>query len=311
MPTVADRFAGCLLGLAVGDAFAAPYEGVPDWYILAERGLPDQFMRTPLNDPMRYTDDTEMMIGVAETLAECGHIDADHLMNRFVTNYTQDRGYGSGARKILNAAKAGEDWNIVAETNFPGGSLGNGGAMRVAPVGLLFHHDLDAVWDEAAKSAHPTHRHPVGIEAAQVMALAVALAVRAERIDRKPFLKQLRERATTEEMTWALDTAIGLRKGDQYSVLGSTLQAHRSVVTAIALFAAEGGDFNKAVGRCIGLGDDTDTLAAMAGALCGALGGLAAVPFVDKLEDGERGRTHIYRLAEQLHRRHSGISTTR
>src|SRR6185295_9359625 len=119
MPTVADRFAGCLLGLAVGDAFAAPFEGVPDWFILAERGLPDQFMQAPLNDPMRYTDDTEMMIGVAETLVECGHIDADHLMGRLVANYTPDRGYGSGARKILYAAKAGEDWNKVAETNFP------------------------------------------------------------------------------------------------------------------------------------------------------------------------------------------------
>jgi poly(ADP-ribose) glycohydrolase ARH3 len=156
MPTLPDRFAGCLLGLAVGDAFAAPFEGVPDWFILAEHGLPEQFMRVPLNDPMRYTDDTEMMIGVAETLAELGHIDADHLIGRFAANYTPDRGYGSGARKVLNAAKAGEDWDHIAETNFPGGSLGNGGAMRVAPVGLLFHTDEDRVWDEAGKSARPT-----------------------------------------------------------------------------------------------------------------------------------------------------------
>jgi poly(ADP-ribose) glycohydrolase ARH3 len=307
-PAVADRFAGCLLGLAVGDAFAAPFEGVPDWFILAEHGLPDQFMQVALNDPMRYTDDTEMMIGVAETLADHGRIDADALIRRFAANYTPDRGYGSGARKILEASQRGDDWNRIAETNFPGGSLGNGGAMRVAPVGLLFHRDLDAVWDEAGKSAHPTHRHPVGIEAAQVMALAVALAVRSTEIERRPFLKQLRERVRTEEMTWALDTAIGLRKGDQYSVLGSTLQAHRSVVTAIALFAAERGDFRRAVGRCVALGDDTDTLAAMAGALCGALGGLAAVPddLLAKLEDGDRGRGYIRGLAERLAKRAGG-----
>lgn len=306
MPTLPDRFAGCLLGLAVGDAFAAPFEGVPDWFILAEHGLPEQFMRVPLNDPMRYTDDTEMMLGVAETLAELGHIDADHLIGRFAANYTPDRGYGSGARKILDAAKAGEDWNLIAETNFPGGSLGNGGAMRVAPVGLLFHTDEDRVWDEAGKSAYPTHRHPVGIEAAQVMALAVAVAVKSEGIDRKPFLKKLRERVKTEEMAWALDTAIGQRNGDQYSVLGSSLQAHRSVVTAIAIFSAEGGDYLKAVGRCVALGDDTDTLAAMAGALCGALHGLSAVPYVDRLEDGERGRAHIRELAAKLSVRAGG-----
>ena len=302
---LAGRSTGCLLGLAVGDGFAAPFEGVPDWFILAEHGLPERFMMNVLNDPMRYTDDTEMMIGVAETLVERGRIDADHLIGRFVANYTRNRGYGSGARKILDAAQRGEDWNAVAETIFPGGSLGNGGAMRVAPVGLLFHHDLDAVWEQAAASAHPTHRHPVGIEAAQVMALAVALAVRATEIERRPFLKQLRKRAATDEIRWALDTAIGLRAGDQYSVLGSSLEAHRSVVTAIALFAAERGNYPKAVGRCIALGDDTDTLAAMAGALCGAFGGVSAVPeyMLDKLEDGERGRGYIRDLAEKLFQR--------
>lgn len=300
--TRSDRFAGCLLGLAVGDAFAAPFEGVPDWFILAEHGLPDQFMRAPLNNPMRYTDDTEMMIGVAETLVEHGRIDVTHLIGRFVANYTQNRGYGSGARKVIEAAQRGEDWNCIAETNFPGGSLGNGAAMRVAPVGLLFHHNHDAVWEQAGLSAYPTHRHPVGIEAAQVMALAVAIAAGSDAIERKPFLQQLRERVKTDEMQWALDTAIALRKGDQYSVLGSTLQAHRSVVTAIALFAAERGDFRNSVGRCIALGDDTDTLAAMAGALCGALGGASAIPadLLGKLEDGDRGRTHIQTLATRL-----------
>ncbi|MGL4421652.1 MAG: ADP-ribosylglycohydrolase family protein, partial [Gemmataceae bacterium] len=102
MPSLDDRFAGCLLGLAVGDAFAAPFEGVPDWFILSEHGLPERFMQTPANDPMRYTDDTEMMIGVAEALAELGQIDSDHLMARFAANYTPDRGYGSGARTVLN-----------------------------------------------------------------------------------------------------------------------------------------------------------------------------------------------------------------
>ena len=125
-------------------------------------------------------------------------------------------------------------------------------------------------------------------------------------------MKQLRQRALTEEIRWALDTAIGLRKGDQYSVLGSTLQAHRSVITAIALFAAERGDFLKSVGRCVALGDDTDTLAAMAGALCGAHGGLSAVPdyMLGKLEDGERGRAYIRKLADRLFERASAGSAS-
>ena len=48
----------------------------------------------------------------------------------------------------------------------------------MAPVGLVFHRDFDRVWDEAAKSARPTHRHPVGIEAAQVMGASTSQIVR-------------------------------------------------------------------------------------------------------------------------------------
>ena len=144
-----------------------------------------------------------------------------------------------------------------------------------------------------------------GVAARDVMALAVALAVRATEIDRRPLLKQLRERVQTGEISRALDTAIGLRAGDQYSTLGSSLEAHRSVVTAIALLAEERGNYLKAVGRCVALGDDTDTLAAMAGALCGAFGGLSAVPeyMLSKLEDGERGRDYIRSVAENLFQR--------
>ena len=80
-----------------------------------------------------------------------GRIDANHLIGRFTANYTPNRGIVGGARKILNAAQCGEDWNKIAETIFDGGSLGNGGAMRVAPVGLLFHRDLDEVWKQAAR----------------------------------------------------------------------------------------------------------------------------------------------------------------
>jgi poly(ADP-ribose) glycohydrolase ARH3 len=82
----ADRFAGCLLGLAVGDAVGAPYEGLTHADIFFQFGSPEQLVKNPSGDPLFYTDDTEMMIGVAETLAECGRIDEDRLCRAFVTN---------------------------------------------------------------------------------------------------------------------------------------------------------------------------------------------------------------------------------
>ncbi len=297
-----SRFLGCLLGSAVGDAIGAPWEGLTSFDIHQLAGPALEKVFHPDADELDYTDDTEMMVGVAEALAKHGSIQSESLIQIFARNYHPERGYGKGARRILEAVIAGEDWDHVASSTFPGGSLGNGAAMRVAPIGIFFCDDLDHVWSEARESAWPTHRHPVGIEAAQVLALAIALAARATSLSRKQFLDALLERAHTEEIRWALQTARSLHRGDSIGVLGSTLEAHRSVVTAIASFAASPGDFETAVGRVIALGDDTDTLAAMTGALCGAFAGIDAIParLVAKLENTPSGRNHIRSLAERL-----------
>jgi poly(ADP-ribose) glycohydrolase ARH3 len=309
--SVRARFRGCLLGLTVGDALGAPYEGLTSDDIFWRFGSADRIVTNPDGDRLYYTDDTQMMIGLAETLVECGTVDEARLCKAFVENYQPERGYGRGARQIVEAMAAGEDWRTVTATVFRGGSLGNGAAMRVAPVGLLFRDDLDAVWEQARLSALPTHVHPVGIEGGQVFALAVALASRATEFDRKAFFDQLLSRVRTEEFRWAVTTARRIRPGNSVSSLGSTLHAHRSVVTAIACFAAAPNDYELAVGRAISLGDDTDTLAAMTGALCGAFAGIKGVPAerIAQLDRGPKGRGYIKRLAKQLYDRYATITT--
>ena len=304
--SLADRFAGCLLGLAVGDAVGGPYEGLTSADIYFQFGTPETIVRNPSGDTLYYTDDTEMMIGVAETLVECGRIEEDRLVRAFVENYHPDRGYGQGARKVLNAMARGKDWRTVAATHLPGGSFGNGAAMRVAPVGLLFRDRPDELWEQARLSALPTHTHPVGIEGAQLLAAAVAHASRATEFDRKTFYRELSALATTEEFRWALGVAAELKPGDAVSALGSTLHAHRSVVTAMACFAATPTDYEFAIGRAISLGDDTDTVAAMTGALVGAFAGVGAIPAerIAQLEEQGKGGKYIAELAERLYQRH-------
>jgi poly(ADP-ribose) glycohydrolase ARH3 len=140
-----DRFLGCLLGLAVGDALGAPYEGLPADNIYWAYGPADVIVTHPVGDTMHYTDDTQMTLGVAEVLARHGAIAEDALCRAFARNYDPRRGYGRGARLILEAMATGGDWRGIAATVFPGGSLGNGAAMRVAPIGLYFRDDLDEV----------------------------------------------------------------------------------------------------------------------------------------------------------------------
>jgi poly(ADP-ribose) glycohydrolase ARH3 len=297
-----DQFLGGLLGLAVGDALGAPYEGLPS-DVIFRMGPADALVADPPDETLYYTDDTQMALGVAEVLVAYGEIRPEALGVAFAANYQPERGYGAGARRILEAIRDGGDARALAEGLFPGGSLGNGAAMRVAPVGLLFRDDLDRAAEQARLSALPTHVHPLGIDGARLLALAVALATRGGPFDRRAFLRELAARAETEEFRWQLETAARLRACDPVGTFGNSLEAHRSVVTAIALFAVCPDDYARAVARAIGQGNDTDTLAAMAGALVGARRGLGAIPapLVAKLEDGSKGRAYILELADRLH----------
>ncbi|MBA4188774.1 MAG: hypothetical protein C0467_12315 [Planctomycetaceae bacterium] len=311
--SVADRFTGCLLGLAVGDAIGGPYEGLTAADIYFQFGTPEVIVRNPSGETLYFTDDTEMMIGVAETLIECGSIEEARLCHAFVENYHPDRGYGQGARKVLNAMARDKDWRKITATLFPGGSFGNGAAMRVAPVGLLFREQHELLWQQAKLSALPTHTHPLGIEGAQLLALAIAHASQVTTFDRRVFYRDLLDRTTTEEFRWHLGIAAQLKRTDSVSGLGSTLHAHRSVVTAIACFAATPTDFEFAVGRAIGLGDDTDTLAAMTGALVGAFAGQAAIPEarIVQLEEQGKGGKYIADLAKCLYARYASSGAIR
>ncbi len=313
MPEVVsrDRFLGCLLGQAVGDALGAPFEGYPADFIYWQYGsIREQLIRLP-DGPLRYTDDTQMMIGVAEDLLNHDEILPATLMERFAARYDPERGYGAGARRLLEAAAAGEDWDRLAETLFPGGSFGNGAAMRVAPVGMVFAHDLVRATGQAVVSARVTHRHPLGIEGARLFAIAVALASRGPPLDRRAFYRELARDCREEEFAWQLRAARRLRAGHSLAFLGNSLPAHRSVVTAIACFTCSPDSFEGCIERAIAQGDDTDTLAAMAGALCGAYLGVDAIPaaWIDNLERGPDGLDYLRTLADGLWQLHDRLVT--
>lgn len=299
-----EQFVGCLLGHAIGDGLGAPYEGLFD-DVIFRMGPADAIVREPPEAVLHYTDDTQMTIGVAETLVACGTIDESVLCSAFASNYDPARGYGQGARRVVEAIRSGEDWRSLSLTLFPGGSLGNGAAMRAAPIGLLFCNDLERVAEQAERSALPTHTHPIGIDGATLMAVAVALALRPGKFDRKAFYRELIRYAKTEEFQWQISVAQRLKRTESVAGFGNSLEAHRSVMTAIAIFAASPDDYIAAVSRAIGQGNDTDTLAAMAGALCGARLGSEGIPtpLIDKLENGHKGRMHLETLAGALFER--------
>ncbi len=167
-------------GLSVGDAFGERFFVHPIHVdrLIDERALP--------RSPWRYTDDTEMALGIMDVLVDHGSIDRDRLAGRFAARYMRDpqRGYGGGAHTILGEIARGESWREAAGRVFDGqGSMGNGGAMRVAPIGAYFADDVDAVVAQARASAEVTHAHADGQAGAIAVALAAAFAWRWRRGD--------------------------------------------------------------------------------------------------------------------------------
>lgn len=302
-----DRFRGCLLGLAVGDALGGLFEAQSAEGLRARFAGPAALFDYP-REEIWYTDDTQMAIGVAEVLADHGQIVEEHLCRAFAANYVPSRGYGRGARAVLEAMEDGRDYRAVAEGHFPGGSYGNGAAMRVAPVGLVFRDDRARLGEQARLSALPTHRHPLGIEGAQLLARAVALASHAERLDRADFFGELLAACESAEYRAKLEAASAARDAGDLAALGNRIEALHSVPTAVASFALHPESFVEAVGNVILLGGDTDTLAAMAGAVSGAYLGANRLParLVGLLESSPKGRDYLVGLADGLFAAYTG-----
>jgi ADP-ribosylglycohydrolase len=192
-----------LEGLSLGDAFGERFMVPPETAVrmIELRAVP--------GGTWRWTDDTEMALSIVEQLEERGAIDQDDLAQRFARRMDLDRGYGRGAIAILDEIRAGASWRSAATAAFDGaGSLGNGAAMRVAPVGAYFSNDLDRAVEQAAASAEITHAHADGIAGAVAVAAATALAT-AE-TEPRTLVERVRDRTPRGATRDGIDRALAL-----------------------------------------------------------------------------------------------------
>jgi poly(ADP-ribose) glycohydrolase ARH3 len=113
MPTLVVHFRGCLLGLAVGDALGGRFEAQSADSLRQRFPTVERLIDYP-NDELWYTDDTQMTIGVAETLVAHGSLVESELCTAFVANYVPSRGYGRGWRAGLEGMGEGRDDRRVA-----------------------------------------------------------------------------------------------------------------------------------------------------------------------------------------------------
>lgn len=295
------KFLGALVGTAVGDAVGAGFEGRHRAEPEAIKALADR------REVLTYTDDTHMMIGMAESLVARRGFDGEHMALTFVKNYEREpwRGYGPGPPRVFRMIKAGESWERASEKVYPGGSFGNGSAMRIAPVGVFYHDDLIMLKEVAYQSSRITHSHELGKEGAALQAGAIALAVHLEpaaAFDKKRFLEALSQFVHHQVYKQKLER-VGLllaetNRARVVAELGNGIEAFESVPTAIYSFLSHHHSFEEAILFAVSLGGDTDTIAAMTGAISGAYLGVDAIP--DRWRSRLENRAYIEGLAEAL-----------
>lgn len=283
-----NNYLGCILGLAAGDSMGAPFEGSQ---LIDSEELDALFAEPPL---LRYTDDTEMAIAVCQTLIRHGHTGqaelSMHFAHSFVENFTPWRGYGRGASAIMGMLKNGAGWEQVGRAVFPEGSFGNGAAMRAAPIGLYYHNRPKRIREVARASSLVTHVHPLGLEGARLVALATSWALTGKDTEETLalLLAEAQEPEYTEKLRLIKDMLASPPSPARAArELGCSVAAHESVPAAIAAFLFHGGEAGEAIRYAIQMGGDTDTIASMAGAMSGAMGGAGTLPgqVLEKLED--------------------------
>jgi ADP-ribosyl-[dinitrogen reductase] hydrolase len=283
-----DRIRGALLGLAVGDALGAALEqaspavaaaAVADGLEMAGRGA---------WAPGEWTDDTAMALALAESIAARGLLDTDDVARRYIAWATSDgKGIGRTTRTALVGAADADDARARARAHYEATGLaaGNGTVMRAAPIGLAAGDAAEAV-DAARRDARLTHGDPV--TAAASAGLCAALVAVREGADP---LAAARDQARQEprlESALALVAeqdvpALAQLAGEQVGACWTTLAIGLHSLVAI-------DDYERSMTFVIGLGGDTDTNAAVAGALLGCRHGEGAIPrrWLGALRDRER-----------------------
>lgn len=229
-----------------------------------------------------------MALSVVATLEAHGSVEQDDLARRFARDFHAGRMYGPAMlHDYFPRVRAGEPWRAVARSLFGGqGSLGNGGAMRAAPLGAWFADRPERLVEEARRSAEVTHTHPEGVAGAIAVASAAAWACRLRGSTPPPH--ELLERVLAEVPEG--EVARGLRQArrlgprtsreEACAALGNGARVTAADTVPFALWAAalHLGDFAEALWFTLGALGDLDTNAAIVGGVVASYVGEAGIP---------------------------------
>ena len=298
-----DKILGAFCGQALGDAFGMPSELWPRKRVQSHFGWIDDFLDGPEeNDAARYfrageiTDDTSMALAIADAIIELdGDIEAECIARHILQWVDQFDAFsknvlGPTTKVAITAIKKGTA--ISGLTNL---GVTNGAAMRTMPLGCLIPpHSIDDFCAAIREAASPTHKSDVSVAGAVAVAWAISSAIDGEtwktiaselsNISR--FAQNQISNTFSPCLGSRIELALNLVAGatdiesaseDIYNIVGAGTGTIESVPAAIAMVDLAKCDPNYCAILCANLGGDTDTIGAMATAICGAIRGINGI----------------------------------
>ncbi|WP_411706023.1 ADP-ribosylglycohydrolase family protein [Edaphovirga cremea] len=297
---------GALFGQAAGDAMGMPSELWPQSRVRQhfgwiDRFLPGQEANISANEYIagEFTDDTQQAITLAESLIEAhGRVDPELIAIKILewaesVDAFEKNILGPTSKAALITVRAG-----IAVKNIPANGITNGAAMRISPLGCAFSTaDLPAFINVVRQSCSPTHKSDIAVAGAFAIAWSVSQAIEGSSWQEiKQALPELTDRVQNElittcspslgrRITRALSLAESLHAlpDDQmlyelYQTLGAGMDSIESIPMALAIVECANTDPVRCAILSANLGGDTDSIGAMATAICGAIHGIDAFP---------------------------------
>ncbi|WP_417512520.1 ADP-ribosylglycohydrolase family protein [Microbacterium sp.] len=332
-----ERIHGSLAAACIADALGAPTE---EWSISE---IPELFggrvenFHAPLPDAPyakgraagQITDDSSQMLLLAEALADHGGEVSPEVMSELLIRWSGNPAYyphfaGPTTRAAIDRLKAGDDpWVVGREGATMNVGASNGGAMRVAPVGLVHPGDIEGAVRAAHLTCVPSHNTNIGVSGAAAIAAAVAWAcvdgatvvdvVRAARhgaeLGEELGAREGR-RVPGPSVSRRIDIAVSLAARsrtlddairDISDIVGTGLPAAEACPAAIGFFVAAQGDPRLTAIAAANAGGDSDTIGCMAAAIAGAFAGRANVPDDLVAQVEEANDLRLLEIAERLH----------
>jgi ADP-ribosylglycohydrolase len=311
-----DHILGSLVTSGLGDAMGAATEQWRTGEIVeAHGGLLRTLVRPPIdtfsagNEAGQVTDDTSQAFYLAQTLIDHDGTITPEIWKQTLLRWAEESPHraamGPTTQLMVEAWEKGEDTSRIAVVGESGRKLdsfgtSNGAAMRIAPVGLVHPGNVKGACQTALATCLPSHDTQIAIAGACAIAAGVADALRPEAdvfSVARACLEGARwgEELGKEHARWvpgpsvplrielAVELAFKARSMEEALALleghiGNSVFMADSAPTAVGLFVFAGGDPLESIVGGTNIGSDTDTIAAMAGALAGALKGFQAVP---------------------------------